>query len=318
MLSIALAGKYSSQRIRVEATADHASTPLNDLQYYAMNHGDEISKVTNMFRMFLVTYQGDNLIDFGNLETVWQQDLAYYSRSAPLAGGLALALEQAYPPYYERPPEERLRFASWTLIKRDERAPDVEIFRLAITKDSIDPHCFHILHGFNLTRVIIESMVNCIYLNDETAMSGWCSMLTEAVWANVDLHDVNGSEKTVLDIFLDLWEEYLDDHGEGLRETKLNAAVRRFLGALQDSGVDLLSYGTKWSEVAEERLHDYCQSAGVDFTEPFQGRYLILEWGSSVDDWHVYIRYWPHFSYVEDFWYMVENPWERIPGAWVE
>jgi hypothetical protein len=40
-------------------------------------------------------------------------------------------------------------------------------------------------------------------------------------------------------------------------------------------------------------------------------------YGPSPDDW----RFWgsdPTDEFAGDFWHMPENPWGRMPGAWVE
>lgn len=107
--------------------------------------------------------------------------------------------------------------------------------------------------------------------------------------------------------------------------------LRFYLFVLQVAGIDLVDYGRK-----EKQLHD---QRAVDKTFqytfwPTDSRQMAIEWigissaeatwdligftyGPSPDDW----QFWgsqPTDIFAGDFWKMMESPWERMPGAWVE
>jgi hypothetical protein len=102
--------------------------------------------------------------------------------------------------------------------------------------------------------------------------------------------------------------------------------LRIFLRDLEDSGIDLLEYGRR-----EKELH-HLEVINKEFRYRYRlkhltnGRqhYVFPRWhlvgfsyGLSIQDW----QFWgsePTDAFAGDFWYMVEHPWESMPGAWNE
>jgi hypothetical protein len=85
-----------------------------------------------------------------------------------------------------------------------------------------------------------------------------------------------------------------------------------------------LLYGQKEREINKE------QSAFLDdhiwrITMPseynddyYDGCYLCVKFGPSIDDWDCWDDRAANYEYAEDFWHMIESPWERMPGAWAD
>jgi hypothetical protein len=270
--------------------------------------------------MFIIKYQRDNLVDFGDSSISWHLEFG----GGPTT--LALALEQVYPPYYERPLEARLDFAiqlwgTWGNI----RNPDHESFKLAITKGDIDPRCFHmrLSNGTGLISEILLHMAHTMWYEDGSFLDGWSSLLSEAVRSKVDLHRLDGIDSTMFQYFL-FHSAWVLEAKVRFREAsffertpqkdKLNAAVRKFLQVLHRSGVDLLAYGATEKQVHED---GYLRFESYRGSPVLKDRLIGFKYGASVDDWHIWVDL-PIYQFAEDFWYMVENPWERIPGAWVD
>jgi hypothetical protein len=104
--------------------------------------------------------------------------------------------------------------------------------------------------------------------------------------------------------------------------------IKTFLKDLEASGIDIDTYGRR-----EKEIHD-TQLIQRDFPYYFNCkpwhqmrkplRCTVTTWhlvgftyGPSPDDW----CFWgsdPTDVFAGDFWHMLENPWERMPGAWVE
>jgi hypothetical protein len=92
-----------------------------------------------------------------------------------------------------------------------------------------------------------------------------------------------------------------------------------FITYLENSGVDLVTYGEK-----EEELHSL-ETVGISFKYSGKKRnetYVVRRWrllrftrGPSANDWH----FWGSESmsaHFKDFWHMIEHLWEFMPGAW--
>ena len=119
--------------------------------------------------------------------------------------------------------------------------------------------------------------------------------------------------------------------GEVQREQRKHSqrAARKWLENLKSGGIDLKSYGrleTKtFKQIRQGKIHERYMGAKVGlFRDGGQDRHpktvLFLTgftYGPQPEDWTLF---WDPFveDFVEDFWWMIENPPLAIPGSWVD
>jgi len=269
----------------------------------------------DLFQLFIVDYQQDSLLDFGDRGIFWDRVLGDHPEA------MALILKQVYPPYYERPLETRVTFAMG-LLSADYSAPHPASVKLAISAGAIEASCFDIVGEYNyyyestLFGTIIEGIAECVAHNRHKDLMQWVSLLAEAVRSQVDLHYINrwkNDTTTSLLFFIDTFPgRYVNCSGRGQAR---NAGLKKYLKALEAAGVDLFLYGEGEKQLYDGgRIDARCFICGSEFVKHLED----FKFGASIDDWHIW-DYCPfNYECVEEFWHMIESPWERMPGAWVE
>lgn len=97
---------------------------------------------------------------------------------------------------------------------------------------------------------------------------------------------------------------------------------------LFNAGVDLVLYGQQEKSIHVKGLVDtdfdvlftenYSHHGRVmQFTRTETVRLIGFSYGPSPEDWHAWFSDWRD-EFAGEFWYMVEHPELRMPGAWVD
>lgn len=93
-----------------------------------------------------------------------------------------------------------------------------------------------------------------------------------------------------------------------------NVALRMWLGDLQAAGVDLNQFGQKEKSLFDSETLNRCILI-------HQGRYsgfirlINFTYGPSPDDWHLWVSELSD-DWFEDFWGLVEEQEDVMPGSW--
>lgn len=111
----------------------------------------------------------------------------------------------------------------------------------------------------------------------------------------------------------------------GQIESKLHVVsevLSVILLALKDAGRELLEYGSKEKQLQHRGLVDTDFSVlrvrrGLSQWDTSTIRLIGFDYGPEPEDWRLW---WsePTDEFAGEFWHMIENPWERIPGAWID
>lgn len=116
------------------------------------------------------------------------------------------------------------------------------------------------------------------------------------------------------------------------RERQVRLLLRQWLQILKDGGVNLSKYGRMENVILhDERLStargvSVCQPTaraysrfGTSYSKGHaQVWYLIgFEFGPNLEDWNIWWNE-PTDKFAGDFWNLIENPPQRVPGEWHE
>jgi hypothetical protein len=160
--------------------------------------------------------------------------------------------------------------------------------------------------------------------------SGWLKLLRDYVVAGCDIHGIRcDSELTGnprRSPFLEILHGFLNRYWGhvGTTPEKIQKAVNLYPYVLQTSGIDLVNYGEKEKELHDKLLVDKtfsydffprkCQD-GICDSSSATWRLIGFTYGPSPEDWQIWGSL-PTDDFVGDFWYMVEDTDEEMPGAW--
>jgi hypothetical protein len=164
-------------------------------------------------------------------------------------------------------------------------------------------------------------------------MIGWVGLLRKCIAAGCDIHGIREHSDPIpmrLTPFLEVIHGslHLDVMHIGTSPDIIEKSLRVYLLVLKASGVDLLGYGQKEKQLHDQ--HSIDKAFNYNFwpndTRPgFKSSssatatwHLIgFTYGPSLDDWRVWGSQ-PTDVFAGSFWRMIESPWERMPGAWIE
>ncbi|OTA68466.1 hypothetical protein K449DRAFT_145961 [Hypoxylon sp. EC38] len=99
------------------------------------------------------------------------------------------------------------------------------------------------------------------------------------------------------------------------------SALRVWLEALEQAGVDLNTYGRREHEIFtnNDSYHYFGLPWIIEYYYSFPVNYYLVDfsYGPEPDDWKLY---WsePTDELAGDFWELIENPPLHIPGSWVD
>jgi len=158
-----------------------------------------------------------------------------------------------------------------------------------------------------------------------TETSGWRLLTRELVTIGADIHAVsiarrwptNGVPQTP---FISLFEglDWLSWNGSTPQIFQLVATI--WLEDLVASGVDLVEYGRKeretWDLSSISKDVPFFFDWGLD-SNPEIWHIVNFDFGAAPSDWHIW---WsePTDVLAGEFWAMIENPEEMMPGSWIE
>lgn len=129
--------------------------------------------------------------------------------------------------------------------------------------------------------------------------STWIRQVARCARATPNLHAVDGCGLTPFMVFL---------IGLIRVRKKYGQALVHWVDCLSRAGLDLVEYGNVEKEHMQRAPH--CQSllehwGVINFTS-----------GPNIEDWRLWFRH-PGDIFAGIFWELVENPYCRIPGAWL-
>lgn len=158
-----------------------------------------------------------------------------------------------------------------------------------------------------------------------TGTSGWRILARELVTIGADLHAVSTARcwpdvqillTPLLSLFRGLdWVDWSTSVS-----SRLQLVAMTWLEDLLASGVDLVEYGRKEKETWNllSVLKDVPFAFGWGLGPGADVRHIIgFEFGAAPSEWHIW---WsePTDFMAREFWAMVENPEELMPGSWIE
>lgn len=111
----------------------------------------------------------------------------------------------------------------------------------------------------------------------------------------------------------------------GTNPNKIEALMRCYVMGLKEGGIDLVSYGRKERELHSQQFVDKTfryqfwptKMKGLGCTSCATWDLIGFTYGPSPDDWRIWESQ-PTDIFAGEFWHMIENPWGRVPGAWVD
>ncbi|ETS76745.1 hypothetical protein PFICI_12132 [Pestalotiopsis fici W106-1] len=103
---------------------------------------------------------------------------------------------------------------------------------------------------------------------------------------------------------------------------RCDIGLQAWLKMLQSSGVDLMRYGERETELVgietfARQFEMQTDSVGCWWHDPVGIELIGFQYGPEVEDWKLW---WsePTDVFAGDFWKLIEPPYQPIPGAWVE
>jgi hypothetical protein len=159
---------------------------------------------------------------------------------------------------------------------------------------------------------------------------GWLKLLGEYVAAGCDIHGIRCDNESMSNRqrtpFLEVTYGFLNRCWVHVGTTSkgIEKLVQLYLHVLQNSRIDIVSYGQKEKELHDKPLVDkdfsydfspknlhgaICRSASATW------RLIGFTYGPSPEDWQIWGSL-PTDDFLGEFWYMVENIREAMSGSW--
>jgi hypothetical protein len=151
---------------------------------FDLQHPDSTRK--DILPLFLHDKQ-DALISFGDGESKWHYSLAISCEA------MAMAIQQAYPPFFELPVEVKIKFAISIGLGHP------QAFLLVLGGNNLERFQFEIQNklGYTLLDTIAFNLA-CMISGMQELVDAWFSLLSRVILLNVDLHSGNESRRGFL------------------------------------------------------------------------------------------------------------------------
>ncbi|ETS75530.1 hypothetical protein PFICI_12474 [Pestalotiopsis fici W106-1] len=234
------------------------------------------------------------------------------------------------PDFYHSPPVERARKISVHGPTCDHR-----VFRKFLHEDAIikrDDAVEIAKEGINILSLATRSFVESRDYNTKYDQAGWNKLMQELVlktgdfnleqeaYSHYDIKSVYEAEARSGNPFMVCILSAINCfpkrrfHSRKLSlERHLQIEVHRWLQVLQDCEIDLEAYGQREHGMIFRKgkrpllIHDYKET----------WLWTGFSWGSNPSDWVFHVdRVVERFS--DDFWRLIDNPIQQVPGAWIE
>jgi hypothetical protein len=275
-------------------------------------YGHSVKDILSLF----IHENQDALISFGDGKSILQSafDDCYEA--------MEMSLKYAYPPYLERSTEDKIKFVLSFDTSIHPRA-----LELALGEGSLERHHFEMCdaEGSTLTEYIIcnLSWTTC-YVPE--LVEECFPILQQAIRSHIDLQRPGTDRLTIISLLLFCHADTVLRHLKSGRSCPNGRwLLKKYLKCLVLAGVDLTLYGAKEREIHQNernfldvhtwRIHRDWGHHKYWFTGIYS---LCIKYGPTIDDWDVWDDRAAYYEYAEDFWNMVESPWERLPGAWID
>ncbi|KAF4629247.1 hypothetical protein G7Y89_g8899 [Cudoniella acicularis] len=242
-----------------------------------------------------------------------------------------LLRQQSIPLYYSTPFYERAMIA-FSLV--DRLLATARLFQIALSDGELeaDAYKYQDATGKSLLHAAAEAFGRSASL----ARSGfcWAYLFLDCVLAGCNVHSIRvdhsrtPSRRTP---FLEIIHGFLQlsPMHVGTSPRRIEGLITFYLTILKKSGIDLCVYGREEKRLHDEDLVDktfqytfwpasFRQNPRVAWSSAIGSWDLIgFAYGPSPDDWSIWGSQ-PTDIFAGDFWRMIESPWERMPGAWLE
>ncbi|EPE30452.1 Ankyrin repeat-containing protein [Glarea lozoyensis ATCC 20868] len=299
-----------AEAFALDGTGVHGKVPIHWLDSEIYDHS-----VKEILSLFFHENQ-DALISFGDGKSMLES--AFVERYQ----AMELSLKYAYPPYSERSTEDKIEFVLTFSLVVHPRA-----LELALGEASLERHQFEICDsaGYTLTECIIRNLV-CNALLDPEIVEECFPILQQAIRSHIDLYRPDRNHLTIISLLLLFYAGY-SSYVLTFRDFCPSGKwlLKKYLKCLVLAGVDLTLYGAKEREIHQNErkfsdVHTWriCHDWG-NHEDCFAGFYsFCIKYGPTIHDWDVWDDRAANYEYAEDFWEMIESPWEQLPGAWID
>jgi hypothetical protein len=276
--------------------------------------------IGDLLSLFLHKKQ-DALISFGDGDTVLRR--AFEN----CYDAMGMVTKYAYPSWSERLTEKKIKFA---LDLKHHLHP--QAFELLIGDKELEKG--HYERRDTQENSLIENLILLMACSPvfPEELEAWCLILTRAIRAGIDLHyrcRINSTLLSMRFLSYPLTVQWYGKYSE-LHCPSRTWLLKRYLKCLVSASVDILLFGQKEKEICREesrylgehiwRISHNWKADIEDTYEDSRETYfcLCIKYGPTVDDWEVWDDRAANYEYAEDFWHMIESPWERAPGACID
>ncbi|KAI0190718.1 hypothetical protein EV127DRAFT_79010 [Xylaria flabelliformis] len=179
--------------------------------------------------------------------------------------------------------------------------------------------CIESLAIYPLTHIVADGLGRA----GDNLVAEWASLAETVIRNTPDIYHVDEEQSTPLIVVIRS-SSFSRRQSRYMSMRRLITCVNLWLSKVQSSGHDLEEYGRRENEMLMDKqlqLDNACEFAQYSFQRGrwryFIGRIRGYQYGPQPKDWKILWSF-PEKSYAADFWRLVEDGPQLVPGAWVE
>lgn len=318
-----------------------ANHPRLPIQMLACNPSNSIglgtvAELTKLYRMLI--FEGlDDVIDWSDPYSL-SSTISVSATYVPL-NIFSEALEQLWPPYSNRPVQERLTYTLDRSVIFGHGDTDFGLLDVWLGPTDFIDDVQHVSLG-RCASVLAQAL----FLDDSKSVSLWRRIFKTGLRQGNSLYCMEHDEYrqhyvTPMAAFISAWCSLGKDYSRSFEE-EAEEAISKWLTELIVAGIDLNWFGAHESQAWRLRsgFQKSCEVQGHIFkirSSPFT-RIVGFDYGPIPDDWRLHFKEnlyspqrirseWEFEKHLEEvyhdfgeFWRMIEQPESFMPGAWVD